>query len=129
MKHPIDKLKEQLRQAGAIKINVEHFRSFHDPVMGQRTRPLRELKKGDHPGAQILPNGGCVRVRVAMKDGRGIDARAECSRKDNFCGRTGTAIAMGRALKAIQHPDAQIKHTVAGTVLIEAKDEIKTEKT
>lgn len=101
MKKPVEKLMEQLKTA-ECKVNVTHFRCFVDLQGTARIRSRRDLREAPLKGVRILPHGGRVVARVTMKDGRVFETEASCSLLDNFCGRTGTAIALGRAVAALR---------------------------
>ena len=50
-----------------------------------------------------LPAGGRTAVRVETSDGCVAEGVAECSPRDNYCRRLGREIALGRALKELEH--------------------------
>jgi hypothetical protein len=47
----------------------------------------------------ISPNGGKVTVEIETPDGKPFQAESECSERDNFQRKIGTAIAFGRAVQ------------------------------
>jgi len=76
---------KELRQSG-YKVRVHHFRKFND---------LFALDFHN-------PKGGSTEIEVTSPEGIYVKAEAKCSDQDNFCRKTGVAIALGRALKLLE---------------------------
>lgn len=93
---------EELRAAG-YKVRIHHHRLWRADGKIVEASPF-EVKNGlikvDNP-AQPLAHGGKTILELTTPNGVTVTKSAECSLKDNFCYKTGVAVTIGRALKAI----------------------------
>jgi hypothetical protein len=84
---------EALRKDGN-KVRVKHYR-YTNMARGvskkQILHPLREIA-----GPARHSKGGLTIIEIDAKNGSSYVGKAECSRHDNFCYKTGVKIALGR---------------------------------
>lgn len=86
-----------------FKISVDHYRIVD--IDGGKFL-LYVNRKNPRGSGRFLPNGGTTDVVIYENDKKIGQGTAICSKKDNFCYKTGYTIALERALK-----DAGIKVT------------------
>lgn len=77
-----------LRRAGAT-VHIDHYRLTQST--GEML-PRRSIAKGDFAG-----KGGITRAHIVLANGQELKGEAVCSKRDNFCYRSGLAIALQRA--------------------------------
>lgn len=87
----MNKTVKELRQSG-YKIKVIHYRLYVDKF---------DYNEG------ISAKGGRTELLLMSPEGIQIKAEAKCSPKDNYCRKTGVAIALGRAVKSIKSLKSQ----------------------
>ena len=90
----------QLRVRGN-KVKVEHKRRYFDPVnkryvfLTDYERSLSALP----PYVEVEATGGVTFVTITLKrSGNELVGTAVCSNKENYCRKTGVALAIERAL-------------------------------
>jgi hypothetical protein len=85
---------EETRKSG-IRTNVQHYR------MTERGVFLQTSRKRDKKGIKFSATGG-ITVVTLSHEGETSTAISSCSVSDNFCYKTGTEIALSRALAALK---------------------------
>lgn len=79
---------KEYRQAG-YKVRVLHHREFWTPF-------------GSMKSPEPTPKGGKTAIEITSPEGLTSKGEAKCSDRDNFCRKTGVAIALGRAVKILE---------------------------
>ena len=94
-------------KADGYRLEITYMRRVEQLHHDGRVTPLNGYYKADTiknwgPGYRVGPCGGRVEIDL-VRDGRIIvSGRADCSDLDNFNGKLGQAIALGRCLKELQ---------------------------
>lgn len=98
----VDHTLKALREGG-YKVSVRHTRRYitgggMEYHLGNRERLMMK-----QDGVTYTPHefGGMTRVSVRDTDGTEYEGIAVCSKRDQFVQRNGTAIALGRCVKAL----------------------------
>lgn len=94
---------KELRQSG-YKVRVTHMRRYYR--LDACGRPyILELAKWQtaSPIQCALPKGGCTLVEITTPEGFNLTVTSACSKKDNYCKKSGVAHALKRV------PEAAIK--------------------
>jgi hypothetical protein len=74
----------QLRKEG-YKVKVYHYRDTIDVMTFSGIQKFLNAR------------GGSTRIEITTPEGKTLVGESKCSKKENFCRRTGNQIAIGRA--------------------------------
>ena len=89
-------------KASGYKVNIYHYRPARDGQLGVKTVEFYPTYVLRDQRIEPAPHGG--RTEVIIKNSEDIEVfrgEALCSKRDNFWGKVGTAIALGRAVKKL----------------------------
>ena len=81
-------------------ITVKDLRQQGNKVRVIHSRACRFTSRKDSvlEAIEILPRGGRTQVQITTPNGTEIEGSAICSKKDNYCKRTGVQKCIERAL-------------------------------
>ena len=96
----------QLHEEG-YKVNVHHYRQYEHMMngswrRGSRTAISTKVLRAWGTAYRPAPRGGRVEVVITPPKGETFSCESECSERDGFQGRVGTAIALGRAIDILR---------------------------